>query len=243
MSKVKLVVFDMAGTTVKDQNEVQNCFLEAAASTGLEAEVDRVNSMMGWSKKLVFETLWQAQIGQEHPDYPAKVETSFTKFKEILENHYKTQLLEPTKGCLEIFTWLRSQNIKIALTTGFYREVTNIILHRLEWDKKLNSDYIGDKKSIIQASITPTEIYNNEGRPTPYMIQKAMYKLGIKDSQTVIKIGDTPSDLEAGINANCLYTFGVTNGTHTKEQLAQYRNDGLLNSLLELKDKIVHLLE
>ncbi|MGK7918776.1 MAG: HAD family hydrolase [Trichodesmium sp.] len=238
MSKINLVVFDMAGTTVKDQNEVQNCFLEAAVTTGLDAEVDHVNSMMGLSKKLVFEKLWQAQIGKENPDYLTKVETSFAKFKDILENHYLTQPVMPTAGCLELFAWLRSQNIKIALTTGFYRQVTNIILNRLEWDKNLNDEYIGNGESIIQASITPTEIYNNEGRPSPYMIQKSMYKLGIKDAKKVIKIGDTPADLASGINANCLYSFAVTNGSHTAQQLAQYPNDGLLNSLLELKAKI-----
>ncbi|MDJ0557270.1 MAG: HAD hydrolase-like protein [Microcoleaceae cyanobacterium MO_207.B10] len=241
MSQIKLVVFDMAGTTVKDKNEVQNCFLEAAAQTGLKAEAEQVNSMMGWSKKLVFQTLWQTQIGLKNPDYATKVETSFVKFKEILEHHYKTQPVSPTDGCLEIFSWLRSQNIKIALTTGFYREVTNIILNRLGWDKGLNSDYLGGENTIIQASITPTEIYHNEGRPAPYMIQKAMYKLEIKDPKNVIKIGDTPSDLGAGINANCFRVFGVTNGSHTETQLAEYSNDGLLKSISELKDKIANL--
>jgi hypothetical protein len=32
--KIKLVIFDMAGTTVKDKNEVTGCFLEAASRTG-----------------------------------------------------------------------------------------------------------------------------------------------------------------------------------------------------------------
>ena len=100
MSKINLVVFDMAGTTVKDQNEVQNCFLEAGVITGLHAEVDQINLMMGWSKKLVFEKLWQAQIGKENPDYLTKVETSFAKFKEILENHYLTQPVMANEGCL-----------------------------------------------------------------------------------------------------------------------------------------------
>ncbi|HBR00173.1 MAG TPA: phosphatase, partial [Cyanobacteria bacterium UBA11691] len=30
---VELVIFDMAGTTVKDNNEVQNCFFVAAEQT------------------------------------------------------------------------------------------------------------------------------------------------------------------------------------------------------------------
>ncbi|MDB9517452.1 HAD hydrolase-like protein [Roseofilum reptotaenium CS-1145] len=235
---VELVIFDMAGTTVKDNNEVQNCFFVAAEQTGLQASGDRVNAMMGWSKKLVFQTLWREQLGGDHPDYQQNVEVSYQRFKETLEHHYQTQPVEPTEGCLELFDWLKFEEIKIGLNTGFYREVTDIILRRLGWDKGLNQDYVGSEHSYIQVSVTPSEIYNNEGRPAPYMIQKAMYKLGVKNPQTVIVVGDTPSDLEAGLNAHCLMTLGVTNGTHRREQLAQYPNDGLLDSLRELKEKI-----
>ncbi len=241
MSPIQLVVFDMAGTTVKDENEVYDCFMQAADKSGLVADGELLNAMMGWSKKLVFQTLWSKQIGKEHPDCKAKVEASYTNFKQVLENHYRTQPVQPTEGCLKLFAWLKSQDIKIALNTGFYREVTDIILQRLGWDKGLDSNYVGSSESIIQASVTPSEIYNNEGRPAPYMIQKAMYKLGVKDPQQVVVIGDTPSDLQAGINASCLWSLGVTNGTHTREQLENHPNQGLLDSLIELKDKMASL--
>lgn len=235
MGAIKLVVLDMAGTTVKDEREVEECFMQATAKTGLKATPERVIAMMGISKKVVFQTLWAEQIAKEDPSYESKVETSFAEFKHILENHYRTQPVEPTEGCLELFQWLRSQGIKIALTTGFYREVTNIILQCLGWDRGLNADYIGSETSLIQTSITPSEIYNQEGRPAPYMIQKAMYQLGINDPKQVACIGDTPSDLLAGRNAGCLYTYGVTNGTHTKEQLFVYPHDGLVASLVEFQ--------
>jgi phosphonatase-like hydrolase len=241
MSEIKLVVFDMAGTTVKDDREVEKCFMQAAANTGLQAPTDRVIAMMGISKKLVFQTLWAEQIDKEDPNYASNVDTSFSEFKQILENHYRTQPVEPTEGCLELFDWLRSQPVKIALTTGFYREVTDIILNRLGWDRGLNANYIGTEDSLIQASITPSEIYNQEGRPAPYMIQKAMYLLEITDPKQVVCIGDTPSDLAAGRNAGCLYNFGVTNGTHTEKQLAAYPHDGLIASLVEFQSKLVSL--
>lgn len=239
MAVIQLVVFDMAGTTVKDNDEVLGCFLEAAIATELEAGRAEVNPMMGWSKKRVFETLWRQQIGENHPDYQTKVNGSFEKFKYLLEDHYRTQPVEPTEGCLEVFDWLRSHQIKIALNTGFYREVTDIILNRLGWNQGLNKDYIGTEFSTIQCSVTPSEIHNSEGRPAPYMIQKAMYKLGIQDPQRVAVLGDTPVDLEAGFNANCGLILGVTNGTHTQEELQRYSNHGLIGSLFELKGKLL----
>jgi phosphonatase-like hydrolase len=241
MSSIKLVVCDMAGTTVKDEREVEQCFFQAAEKTGLQASSEKVVAMMGLPKKVVFQTLWEDQIGLEHPDYLKNVEGSFIAFKYILETHYRTQSVVPTAGCLELFDWLKSQDIKIALTTGFYREVTDIILERLGWNQDLNSDYIGSENSLIQASITPSEIHKEEGRPAPYMIQKAMYKLGIFDSKSVVCIGDTPSDLATGYNTNCLYSFGITNGTHTEAQLATYPNDGLFSSLIEFQEKLVSL--
>ncbi len=234
MSKIQLVVFDMAGTTVQDKGEVQRCFFDAIQDTPLEVSAEAINSMMGWPKKLVFQTLWQQYLGESHPDYLDAVEHSFNKFKQILEEHYQTQSVQPTEGCLPVFQWLKSQSIHIALNTGFYREVTNIILDRLGWSQGLDHQYVGSEASMIQVSVTPSEIYNNEGRPAPFMIQKAMYRLGIRDPQAVIHIGDTPTDLETGRNANCLLSLAVTNGSHTETQLAPCPNDGLLASLAEL---------
>lgn len=241
MSNIRLVVCDMAGTTVKDDREVEQCFFQAAEKTGLQASSETVVAMMGLPKKIVFQTLWNDQIGADHPDYDTLVDTSFEAFKVILEHHYRTQPVEPTEGCLDLFAWLKSQGIKIALTTGFYREVTDIILERLGWNQGLDRSYKGSDQSLIQVSVTPSEIFNSEGRPAPYMIQKAMYLLGIVDSKTVVCIGDTPSDLVSGQNANCLYSFGITNGTHTADQLALYPNDGLFSSLREFQNKLMSL--
>lgn len=234
MLKTRLIVFDMAGTTVKDNSEVLQCFQQAAAKTSLEASTEKVNAMMGLPKHQVFEVLWQEQIGLDNPDYHQKVETSYSQFKQILNEYYQTQPIEPTLGCLDMFYWLKSQGIKIALNTGFYREVTDIILNRLGWNRGLDSNYIGSENSLIQASITPSEIYNQEGRPAPFMIQKAMYKLGITNPQEVVAVGDTPSDLAAGKNAHCLMAIGVTSGTHSAQELAAHSHDYLINSLSEL---------
>jgi phosphonatase-like hydrolase len=240
MANIQLIVFDMAGTTVRDDDEVLHCFFEAAQQTGLVADRDRVNAMMGLPKKVVFQTLWADQMGANHPDYPEKVEASYDRFRDVLETHYRTQPVEPTAGCLELFDWLRDREIAIALTTGFYREVTDIILKRLGWAAGLDSCYVGTPQTTIQCSVTPSEIYGTEGRPAPFMIQKAMYRLGISDSKSVVVIGDTPSDLAAGRHAGCLYACGVTNGTHTEAQLSEHPNDGLFASLAEFQSKLEH---
>ena len=213
-----LVCFDMAGTTVRDGGEVGRCLLEASLATGIETTRDKILPMMGWSKRQVFETLWTQQMRPQHPDYRARVEASYRHFRNLLEHYFETQPVRPTEGCLECFAWLRNQNVKICLTTGFYRKVTDIILKRLDWDLP---------------SVASDEVAR--GRPAPYLIFRAMEKAAALEVHRVVAIGDTPSDLAAGKNAGCGWTLGVTNGNYPGERLAAFPNDGLIANLGELR--------
>ncbi len=237
MIDVKLVVFDMAGTVVKDEREVEKCFFDAAQQVGLSPSREEINAMMGWSKVEVFEKLWKDQLGDGHPELDSKVEESYQLFRNILENHYLNAEVLPTEGALELLQWLKRKGIEIAFSTGFYRVVTNIILKKLGWDKGLNEQYLGNEDALIDFSICSDEV--PAGRPEPFMIQKAMSVLGIENPKHVLKIGDTPSDLQAGKRAGCGFTLGVTNGSHTREELMVYENDGLLDNIGLLKEYIV----
>ena len=236
MADWDLVVCDMAGTTVRDRNEVESCFLQAARETDLPADSEQIVSMMGWSKRLVFETLWKQQNLADAAELQSRVDRSYDAFRSILERHYETQSVEPSSGCLECFEWLQSQGIAIALTTGFYRRVTDIILNRLGWDQGLDSDYRGSGDTLIQASVASDQVA--EGRPAPDMIRRAMELTGTQDVGRVVKIGDTPSDLQSGRAAGCGLVLGVTNGTHSADQLAAHDSDGLLSSLAELPARL-----
>lgn len=233
MKPIQLVIFDMAGTTVRDQKEVETCFAQAARKTGLQVSDERITAVQGWSKRFVFETLWKEQlVGSDLLALDEHVMHSYTVFKQILENHYRTQPVQPTEGCLETFDWLHRQGIPIALTTGFYREVTDLILSRLGWDIGLDEQHIGTPDSLIQLSVAGDEV--PQGRPAPDMIRKVMQTLGVTDPAAVVNIGDTPSDLESGRRAGVGLNLGVTNGTHTEAQLREHPHDALLPSLREL---------
>ena len=135
---------------------------------------------------------------------------------------------------MDVFHFLHDRGIKIALNTGFYRKVTDIILNKLGWLAGLDAQYVGTAGSVIDFSIASDEV--PKGRPEPFMIRKAMSVLGVENSRQVIKIGDTPVDLLEGRNAECAYTLAVTNGTHTRAELEFLDNDGLLGSLSDLPE-------
>jgi phosphonatase-like hydrolase len=218
IQKIKLVVFDMSGTTIEDKNEVLDCFQVALRQTGLEHDKTNINTMMGWSKIEVFRHFWTEELGKRTEFLEFKAQESFGVFRQLLEHYYAQNTMQPTEGCLETFAFLRERGIKIALNTGFYRKVVDILLKQMDWKIGHDIDF------VIASDEVP------RGRPESFMIKAAMRRFGIKDPQEVIKIGDTPVDLEEGRNAGCL-TFGLTNGSHTEEELAGLDSDGLYASL------------
>ncbi len=230
---INLVTLDMAGTTVTDQHEVEACFAEAARKTGLTVSDERILAMQGLHKYFVFQTLWQEILGSRtHPEWQMRVDKSYKVFTEVLENHYLTHDLAPTEGCLELFDFLHKNNIQIALTTGFYRKVCDIILGKLGWLEGLDEQRVGNASTVIQASITSDEV--EKGRPAPLMIEKAMRLLGVDDPKAVINVGDTPSDIQSGFAAGCRMSLAVTNGTHSAEQLAPHNPTRLIGSLRQV---------
>jgi phosphonatase-like hydrolase len=234
---IELAVFDMAGTTVQDLHEVEACFAKAAIATGLHVTQERILELQGYSKIEVFNMLWTEVNPHLSPEnLKEKVDHSYKIFCEILENHYLTHGALPTDGCLELFQYLKENNIKIALTTGFYRKVTNIILEKLGWHIGLDYQAKGNSESIIDLSIASDEVAH--GRPKPDMVLKAIEIFGIKNLENVLTIGDTPSDILAGDSAGVGYVFAITNGTHSAKQLEPYFPQYMVDSLFELKDFI-----
>lgn len=232
MNYSALVVLDMAGTTVTDQQEVETCFAEAARASGLEMTPEEILAIQGQKKRWVFEHYWARQLGARDTAWQAQVEASFTLFKRLLEDHYRTHPVTPTDGCLETLDALRDLGAAVALTTGFYREVTDLLLDRLGWRAGLNAWHVGTPDTRIQASICSDDV--PEGRPAPGMIYLAMARTGVMDLDRVINVGDTPSDLGSGAAARVALNLGVTNGTHTADQLAPHPHDELLPSLRAL---------
>ncbi len=57
MKPFKLVVFDLAGTTVKDVNAVGLCMQEAIAEVGVNISLDEVNQVMGMPKPIAIRVL------------------------------------------------------------------------------------------------------------------------------------------------------------------------------------------
>jgi phosphonatase-like hydrolase len=216
MNAIKLVVSDMAGTTVQDTGEVARAFAQALADHGVEANVEQINAVRGASKREAIATL----VAQRYKDAdPARVEAVYASFKSHLQRVF-TREAKPVTGALETFAWLRSHDIKLALNTGFDRDITEILLDALQW------------RAIADAVICGDDV--KQGRPAPYMIFRAMEATGTTDVRQVLNVGDTVSDLQAARNAGVAVSVGVLSGAHKREQLAREPHTHLIPSIAEL---------
>jgi phosphoglycolate phosphatase-like HAD superfamily hydrolase len=63
------------------------------------------------------------------------------------------------------------------------------------------------------------------------MIRALMDRLGVADPRWVAKVGDTPADLLEGHSAGCGLIVGVTQGTHTRQELEPYPHTCLIDTI------------
>jgi phosphonatase-like hydrolase len=217
---ILLVVFDMAGTTINDDDGVNRCLRAALEQVSLAVSRDAVNRVMGIPKP---EALRQLIAGHERPELLGQLDAIHGDFVRRMIDFYRTDTsVHEIAGAGETFRRLRAAGMKVALDTGFTRDIVDVVLTRLGWN---------DRK-LVDATVTSDEV--QRGRPHADMIEKAMRDLGVKDAKRVAKVGDTPSDLQEGAAAGCGMVIGVTGGSHTAEQLRPFPHTHLIGTVAEL---------
>jgi phosphonatase-like hydrolase len=229
MAKFELVVFDMAGTTVLDNGNVADSFIAAFHDEGIQVERDEVKKVMGWRKKDAIRILLEKYHPQAFMNEDRLIDRIHDSFIEKMVAFYKSDPgIAPMPGAEQVFGILKQEGVKIALNTGFTKEITDTILQRLHWKNgNTNIDY------VISSDEVP------EGRPYPFMIETIMHEMKLTDPKLVVKIGDTEVDVQEGRNADCGLVVSVTTGAYSRGQLQKYNPDHIIDSLSELPPLIL----
>lgn len=217
-----MVVFDMAGTTVDENNVVYKTLHSAIVQGGVAVTLDDVLLHGAGKEKLqaIKDVLVAAQA--VHVDAKAIYE----HFVVLLASAYAHLDVTPCSNAETVFALLKKEEIKVVLNTGYNRATATDLLRKLNWT-------IGEDIDLL---VTASDVSNN--RPAPDMIEFAIRHFNIQDPATVVKVGDSAIDIEEGKNAGCGKTFGVTTGAQTKDQIAVANPTAVLDDLLELMDKI-----
>jgi len=217
MPRIKLVIFDIAGTIIEDHGEVVRAFATALRENGITFAEDELLQWKGASKREVIRHF--AERLDLKGDLNEKVESSYRTFRSELERCY-SENLSPISGAADTFRWCKGQGILMATTTGFYREISDLILRQTGW------------QDFFAANISSTDV--RQGRPAPYMIFHAMEATGISSVSEVLNVGDTPLDLQSGTNAGAAGVVGVLTGAHDRQTLEREPHTHIINSIAEL---------
>ncbi|MGN7988823.1 phosphonatase-like hydrolase [Pedobacter sp. 22226] len=219
-NKIAMVVFDMAGTTVNEDNLVYKTLQKAINNAGFGFTLDQVLAQgAGKEKKQAIRSVLSTYANVTDETLTAKI---YDEFIVALTNAYATEDILPQPNAVELFTELKSRNILAVLNTGYDSATANSIIKKLGWSVGREFD----------ALVTASDVSRN--RPDPDMIEFAMKNFNITDSTSVVKIGDSAIDIEEGQNAGCGLSIGITTGAHTAAQLMEAQPDLIIDNLIDL---------
>ncbi|MFS0670728.1 phosphonoacetaldehyde hydrolase [Peribacillus frigoritolerans] len=203
--EVQAVIFDWAGTTV-DYGcfaPVQ-AFVEIFRIRGIDITIKEAREPMGLLKmdhimELLkmkrISNLWSAKFGKE-PD-ERDLNSLYKDFEALLFKVLKDNA-KPIPGVIELVSRLRQQGIKIGSTTGYTREMIDVVKEEAEkWGYQPDS--------IVASTEVPS------GRPAPWMCFKTAMNLQVYPLSKIVKVGDTISDIKEGIYAG-MWTVAVLKG-------------------------------
>ncbi|GEN67114.1 MULTISPECIES: HAD-IA family hydrolase [Chryseobacterium] len=217
MKNIELLVLDMAGTTIDEDNVVYKTLTEAVNSHGYSVSLEKVLRSCAGMEKLEAITSLLKEINGNEED----ATVIFENFSEKLKEAYRNLDVKPINGTENFLLTMKAQNKKVVLNTGYTSEIAHQLLDKLQWKENIHFD----------ALITADDV--SESRPSPEMINLAMKKFNIMEPEKVLKAGDSVIDIEEGKNAGCGLTIAVLSGAQNRTELEKAKPDYILNTISE----------
>jgi phosphonatase-like hydrolase len=154
--------------------------------------------------------------------HEAEADRIYAEYCQELSRLYRYEVAS-IPGAEDVFGDLRTKGIRVALTTGFDREVAHLLMSALRWTR-----------TTIDAMVCGDEVAH--GRPEPDMILLAMERTGVHDPARVANVGDTTLDLESAARAGVGWNIGVLSGAHPREALEGAPHTHIIQSVAQLDE-------
>src|SRR5215510_6788949 len=216
--KLRAAIFDWAGTIVDFGSLAPAAvFVEVFKRAGVPLTIDEARGPMGMHKRTHIALLtelesvrvrWQEKHGR--PSTEADIDRMYAEFIP-LQLKCLSDFSDLIPGTKETVAALRKRGLKIGTTTGYNAEMVAIN----EKDAK-KQGLMPD--CVVSASDVP------QGRPSPFMAQIAMMRLGVYPVEACVKIDDTRPGIDEGLNAG-MWTIGVSiSGNEVGLSLKDWKN-------------------
>lgn len=201
---ISLVVLDMAGTTIDEHGDVYRALSDCVTETGATVMPEDLQAWMGADKIEAITALLKRGGGDSGESV---VSACFDRFRELLRRFYAENPPVALPGVEAALREFKRRGIRVALTTGFSRDVAEPLLDQLGWR-------IGSNE-FLDTVVCADEVA--AGRPAPYMIHRAMERTGVLSVSEVCSAGDTVVDVQAATNAGAAMAVGVLTGKLNRE--------------------------
>lgn len=219
---LELIVFDMAGTTVDEDNVVYKTVRAAVNAAGYDFSQEQVQAVGAGKEKSQAIRDVLALDGGTHSD--EEVASIFADFQSRLKIAYDELQVREQPGATEVFTELAARGVRVVLNTGYDRVTAEKLVRKIGWT-------IGRD---IDGLVTADDV--EQGRPAPDMIEQAMRLTGVTSPAVVAKVGDSQIDIDEGRNAGCGVTLGITTGAQTASQLQAAHPTAVIERLRDVFD-------
>ncbi len=238
------VIFDWAGTVVDHGSRAPVATLqEVFEGEGLPITVEEARLSMGIAKRSHIASIlalprvssaWQDLHGAVPVE--ADIDRLYAAFiprqLACLERH--SDVITGVPAVVEL---LRARRLKIGSTTGYTRPMLEFLL------------VLAKAQGFFpDCAVCPGDVPGG-GRPAPWMCYLNAIRLQVSPMWTMVKIGDTPSDMAEGRNAG-MWTIGITRtgnevgmtASEWEATLAPQRSGALARAAIRLQEAGAHYL-
>src|SRR5947209_7928649 len=128
---IKMVVFDMAGTVIDENNVVYKTLLDAINASGYELTLEQVLEEGAGKEK--FQAIKDiVRKRDENADHESLM-TIFKSFQSRLTDAYHNLDIKAQLGAEKLFKELKQKGIYVVLNTGYASTTAQSILKKVGW--------------------------------------------------------------------------------------------------------------
>ena len=220
--KFSLLICDMAGTIIQENGIVYKALASSLEKVGCSIDGAMMKNWKGMGKKQVI-----TDTIQKYNASHSLIHEAEDHFKNELKNMYfeSDEICLVDSGIPDYFNDLQMQGVKIGLNTGYSKDIQDLLIKKFNLDECINS-YVSSYDV-------------KHSRPYPAMIHKLMDINGVCKAQSVIKVGDTLTDIWEAENAGCELAVGVLSGACSRDDFTKVSNTLGIKCLIA--DKITNV--
>ncbi len=220
--KLRGCIFDWSGTLVDKYSIAPvKSLMDTFKNYDIDVSYDEIRDSMGIRKDKHIEAIleipnirykWLKKYGSEPNQSMVEEITLQYQMCQLDSISDYTELIPGVKSAL--LSLRNRHRLKLGGTTGFYNNITS----------QIQKDILKRDNVSLDSFVSGDDVEYGS-RPNPFMLFRCMTKMNIDNVRTIVKVDDTVSGVEEGLNAG-VWTVGVY----------RYSNYMNINTLEELEN-------